>query len=104
MGEVSGKFPGFVPYKIDLTSGGWVYCHRDNHTLIRRQGMEPLTRVRGISKRLEVRKGQDGSKEKIDHMTERRKRLMTALSSDSEGEKMDAGVNKDAGPGTTKQK
>eukprot|EP00746_Dinoflagellata_sp_MGD_P006264 gnl/MRDRNA2_/MRDRNA2_112196_c0_seq1.p1 gnl/MRDRNA2_/MRDRNA2_112196_c0~~gnl/MRDRNA2_/MRDRNA2_112196_c0_seq1.p1 ORF type:complete len:313 (-),score=54.35 gnl/MRDRNA2_/MRDRNA2_112196_c0_seq1:226-1026(-) len=82
--HIRGKFAEIVPYKIDLTSGGWVYCHRDDYTLIRREGMEPLTRVRGISKRMEVRKGKDGIEEKIDHVTERRKRLMTAESSDGE--------------------
>merc|ERR1711972_679765 len=62
MGGSSGKYPDIVPYKVDLASGGWVYCHRDDHTLIRRQGMEPLTRVQGISKRMEVRTCADGSK------------------------------------------
>merc|ERR1719335_1332433 len=80
MGGVSGKFPSCVPYKVDLTAGGWIYCHRDDHTLIRRQGMEPQARVRGISKRMELRKNEDGSQEKIDHVTERRKRLMTVES------------------------
>jgi hypothetical protein len=84
MGDVSGRFPEQVPYSIDLESGKMLYCHRDDHTLIRRAGLEPQTRLRGISKRLEVRKKADGSKEKFDHSTERGKRLLELASSDSE--------------------
>eukprot|EP00746_Dinoflagellata_sp_MGD_P123553 gnl/MRDRNA2_/MRDRNA2_58180_c0_seq2.p1 gnl/MRDRNA2_/MRDRNA2_58180_c0~~gnl/MRDRNA2_/MRDRNA2_58180_c0_seq2.p1 ORF type:complete len:391 (+),score=64.18 gnl/MRDRNA2_/MRDRNA2_58180_c0_seq2:73-1173(+) len=92
MGEASGEFPNLVPYKVELKHagavhmGGWIYCHRDDHTLIRRQGMEPKIRVRGMSKRIEVRKGEDGYTETIDHLTERRKRVMTIESSDSESD------------------
>jgi len=84
IGGASGKFPDMVPYRIELASGGCIYCHRDDHTLIRRQGMEPMTRVKGISKRMEVRKCGDGVEERIDHVTERRKRLMAIEASDSE--------------------
>jgi len=84
MGDFSGQYPDLVPYKVDLASGVWVYCHRDDHTLIRRKGMEPQTRVRGISKRMEVRTCEDGSRERVDHVTERRKRLMSVDPSDSE--------------------
>jgi len=80
---VSGNFPRIVPFKVDLDSGSWIYCHRDDHTLIRREGMEPQTRVRGISKRMELRKAKDGSKERIDHATERRKRMRESESSSS---------------------
>jgi hypothetical protein len=83
LGGVSGKYPAVVPYEVEIASGH-VYCHRDTHTLIRREGMQPQTRVRGISKRMELRQAEDGSKERIDHMTERRKRLATAELSDSE--------------------
>lgn len=83
LGPASGKFPDSVPYRIDLGSGKWLLCHRDDHTLIRREGLEPQTRVRGISKRMELRKNKDGSKERIDHVTERRKRLISTDSSDS---------------------
>lgn len=83
LGDISGQFPDVVPYKVNMASGGWIYCHWDNHSLIRREGMEPLHRVRGISQRMEVRKAEDGSMEKIDHVTERRKRMFdTALSDD----------------------
>jgi len=83
MGEVAGEYPDVVPYKVTLASG-WVFCHKDDHTLIRRENMQPLTRVRGISKRMEVRKHADGSKEHIDHVTERRKHILNAISSDSD--------------------
>lgn len=76
LGPLSGKFSEVVPYKVDLDSGSWVFCQRDDHTLIRRAGLEPQTKVRGISKRMEVRTAADGSKERIDHATERRKRMM----------------------------
>jgi hypothetical protein len=74
IGGVSGVFPSVVAYKIDLSKGGWVYCHRDHHSLIRREGMQPRTRVKGISKRMEVVIAEDGSKQQIDHQTERCKR------------------------------
>eukprot|EP00747_Dinoflagellata_sp_TGD_P178909 gnl/TRDRNA2_/TRDRNA2_28803_c0_seq1.p1 gnl/TRDRNA2_/TRDRNA2_28803_c0~~gnl/TRDRNA2_/TRDRNA2_28803_c0_seq1.p1 ORF type:complete len:361 (-),score=51.06 gnl/TRDRNA2_/TRDRNA2_28803_c0_seq1:63-1145(-) len=76
MGEVKGQFPEVVPYKVDMSSGEWVFCHWDDHSLIRREGFEPLTRVRGISQRMEVRTAKDGTKEKVDHATERRKRII----------------------------
>lgn len=76
MGEVSGKFPDAVPYKVNLASGQWVYCHRDDHTLIRKEGMQPVTRVKGISKRMEIVTKADGSKVCIDHVTGRQKRMI----------------------------
>jgi len=79
IGGMTGKFPDIVPYKIELASG-WVYCHRDDHTLIRREGMQPITRVKGISKRIEHVTVADGSKFCIDHVTGRRKRLLEDLS------------------------
>lgn len=82
-GGVVGEFPSAVAYRVDLSAGGWVYCHRDHHTLIRRDGMQPQTRVKGISKRMEVRRAKDGSKEQVDHQTERSKRM---LDSDSDGD------------------
>jgi hypothetical protein len=83
MGSVSGEFPSVVAYKVDLSKGGWIFCHRDHHTLIRREGMQPQTRVKGISKRMEVRRAKDGSREQVDHQTERRKRM---LDSDSDSD------------------
>lgn len=81
---ISGEYPDAVPYKVDLEDGTWIYCHRDHHTLIRRKGMEPKTLVRGISKRMEVRTALDGSKEKVDHATERCKRLAASELSDAD--------------------
>jgi hypothetical protein len=80
MGGITGEFPDVVPYRVDLVDGRWIYCHRDDHTLIRREGFQPLARVRGISKRIEVRNAEDGRKEQIDHVTERRKTLANELS------------------------
>jgi hypothetical protein len=80
---VSGMYPNVVAYKIDLREGGWVYCHRDHHTLIRREGWQPQTRVKGASKRMEVVIAEDGTKQHVDHQTERRK-VMVSLDSDSD--------------------
>lgn len=74
MGEFAGRYAEYVPYQVLLAAGRkLIYCHRDDHTLIRREGMQPSTRVKGISKRLEIVKHADGSSEMIDHVTERRK-------------------------------
>lgn len=83
--EVAGMFdalPDVVPYKIDLEAGSCIYCHRDHHTLIRRHGMQPHERVRGISKRIEGRTSKDGGKERIDHETGRCKRMLDSVSAD----------------------
>jgi len=85
LGDVAGEFPDAVPYQVDLGSAGLVYCHRDHFTLIRREGMQPQTRVKGISKRMEVVTAADGSREQVDHQTERRKRFLASdLGDDSE--------------------
>lgn len=83
MVAISGQYPEAVPYQVERCKGVSLYCHRDHHTLIRRKGMEPQTRVRGISKRLEVRTTTDGGKEKVDHVTERRKRMAASDAGDS---------------------
>jgi len=72
--NISGEFPDTLPYKVDLSTGNWLYCHRDHQTLIRREGFQPQTRVKGISARMEVRRAKDGSMETVDHHTERCKR------------------------------
>jgi hypothetical protein len=79
LGEVKGDFPEMVAYKVERASGRWLYCHRDDHTLIRRENMKPATRVKGISKRMEVVKEADGRQFRVDHVTERRKRIMEEL-------------------------
>lgn len=83
MGGVSGEFPAAVPYKVDLSNGAYAFCQRDHHTLIRREGMEPQTKVKGTSKRMEVRVTKDGTQERVDHETERSKRMMK-VESDSD--------------------
>lgn len=77
-GEDSGEFPDAVPYRVDLDGGAWVYCHRDHFTLVRREGLQPRTRCRGTSKRMEEVRSADGSVEKVDHQTERRKRIASS--------------------------
>jgi len=72
---VTGEYPKEVPYRVDMSPLGWCFVHRDDHTLIRREGLQPQTRVKGMSKRLEVRRCEDGSREQVDHQTERRKRM-----------------------------
>jgi len=86
IGDDRGEFPDAVPYKVVLSSGSWVYCHRDHFTLIRREGLQPRTRCRGISKRMEVVKAADGTAEKIDHQTERRKRITIAAESSDDSD------------------
>jgi len=82
--NISGEFPSEVAYRVDLVPQGWVFVHRDHHTLIRREGMQPKERVKGISKRIELRKNDDGSREQIDHQTERRKRMLEIADDDSD--------------------
>mmetsp|Transcript_69900 Transcript_69900/g.138368 ORF Transcript_69900/g.138368 Transcript_69900/m.138368 type:complete len:364 (-) Transcript_69900:252-1343(-) len=79
-----GEYPAVVAYQINLTLGGWVYCHKDHHTLIRRKGWAPQQRVKGISARMEVRKLEDGGKEKVDHQTERCKPFLEDDSEDTD--------------------
>lgn len=73
--DVTGTYPPSVAYRVKLDRGGFVLCHADNYTLIRRVGLEPQTRVSGVSKRLEDRKGPDGALVRFDHVTERQKPL-----------------------------
>jgi len=73
--DAEGSFPASVAYRVKLDGGGVVICHADNYTLIRREGLEPQTRVRGVSKRLEDRKNSDGVLIRFDHVTERHKQL-----------------------------
>jgi len=74
-GDAMGTYPSSVAYRVKLDQGGFVLCHADNYTLIRREGLEPQTRVKGISKRLEDRKASDGALVRFDHVTERQKPL-----------------------------
>ena len=73
--DITGEFPKEVPYRVDLVAGppNWIFVHWDSHTLIRREGFQPQTKVKRISKRLEIRRRDDGTMEQVDHLTERRK-------------------------------
>jgi hypothetical protein len=73
--EMKGVYPTSIPYLVKLDSGGSVLCHADNYTLIRREGFEPQTRVKGVSKRMEDRREAPGALVRFDHVTERRKVL-----------------------------
>jgi hypothetical protein len=84
MDGMRGQFADAVPYRVTLDSGKWIYCQADKHTLIRREDMEPQTRVKGLSKRMEVRHLPDGGREKVDHMTGRRKLLLDESESDDD--------------------
>jgi len=81
---VIGEFPNIVPYKVKLAAGGWVYCTRDNFTLIRREHMKPKVLVKGLSKRMEVAQADDGNWEKIDHQTEKRRKVPPPDSDDED--------------------
>jgi len=72
-----------VPYKIELQEDfrQRFYCHRDEHTLIRKPENVPQTPTKAISKRFEKRRLADGSIEKFDHLTLRGKILSHAWSS-----------------------
>lgn len=84
LGGVEGEFPAVVPYKVALATGSWIFCQRDHHTLIRREAMAPQARAKGTSKRMEARVTKDGTKERVDHETERRKRMVEVEESDSD--------------------
>lgn len=58
-----------VPYKIEVEDLGPFLCHRDDYTLVRKSENAPKTPSRGISKRFEQRKLQDGTLQKFDHLT-----------------------------------
>jgi len=79
VGDVVGEYASHTPYRVQLADGKFVYCHCDNFTLIRREGLQAQERSKGVSKRLEVRRAKDGGKEKFDHLTERSKRMLEAI-------------------------
>eukprot|EP00928_Gymnodinium_smaydae_P045736 TRINITY_DN3044_c0_g1_i1.p1 TRINITY_DN3044_c0_g1~~TRINITY_DN3044_c0_g1_i1.p1 ORF type:complete len:364 (-),score=38.79 TRINITY_DN3044_c0_g1_i1:230-1288(-) len=72
---ISGTFPAVVAYRVKLDNGHFVHCHADNYTLIRREGLAPQTRVKGVSKRMEDRQDASGKRYRFDHMTEKKKDL-----------------------------
>eukprot|EP00746_Dinoflagellata_sp_MGD_P138166 gnl/MRDRNA2_/MRDRNA2_71876_c0_seq1.p1 gnl/MRDRNA2_/MRDRNA2_71876_c0~~gnl/MRDRNA2_/MRDRNA2_71876_c0_seq1.p1 ORF type:complete len:312 (-),score=74.31 gnl/MRDRNA2_/MRDRNA2_71876_c0_seq1:52-987(-) len=73
--DMSGDYPPSVAYKVKLDNGSFVFCHADNYTLIRKEGLESQTRVKGVSKRLEDRRKPDGSLVRYDHLTGRERRI-----------------------------
>merc|ERR1719221_2028950 len=62
-----------IPYKVDVEHLGLFYCHRDDHTLIRKVENAPRTLLKTMSKRMEKRKLEDGTLEVFDHVTCRRR-------------------------------
>jgi len=60
-----------VPYKIQLQEDfrQLFYCHRDEHTLVRRPENIPQTPTKTISQRFEKRRLENGLIEKFDHVT-----------------------------------
>lgn len=74
-----------VPYKVSLQGNPnqTFYCHRDDHTLIRKPENKPRTSAKTISKRFEKRKLDNGLIEKFDHVTLRGK-IVEEEDSDSE--------------------
>jgi len=81
---IEGVFPPSVAYKVKLDEGGDVFCHVDNYTLIRQEGLEPQTRVKGVSKRIEERKKPDGTLVRYDHLTGQERRMEADSDSDTE--------------------
>mmetsp|Transcript_24092 Transcript_24092/g.64232 ORF Transcript_24092/g.64232 Transcript_24092/m.64232 type:complete len:331 (+) Transcript_24092:80-1072(+) len=86
LGGSTGHFPDAVPYRVDFLSGAWVFGHRDDHTLVRAEGLQPQKRVRGVSQRMEVIEDEGGNRYKIDHGTGRRKRLINTELDDDGGD------------------
>lgn len=80
---LSGMYPSTVAYQVNLDNGTVVFCHADNYTLIRREGLEPQNRVKGVSKRMEDRQCLDGSRIRVDHLSERQRPIIESSSSDS---------------------
>merc|ERR1712232_239995 len=83
------KFAMEVPYLLEADSSESLselcyYCHKDDHTLIRKENHAPQTRTRGIAKRMEKRLGPDGTFEMFDHVTLRRKTVVGELEDSDE--------------------
>lgn len=86
MGQGFVRTAAVVPYKVSLQSdpNQTYFCHRDEHTLIRKQENKPRITGKTISKRFERRQLDNGSFEKYDHVTLRSKRGLDCLESDSD--------------------
>lgn len=82
-----------VAYQVQTDDGQNLFCHRDEHTLIRSIENIPQTRKRGLSKRFEQRKLPDGTVVQFDHVT-LRSRTIKHESSDQDA---DAAVKERSG-------
>jgi len=58
-----------VPYKVDVHGHGIFYCHRDDHTLLRRPENVPRTPGKRITPRFEPRKLPNGNMVMFDNLT-----------------------------------
>jgi len=58
-----------VPYKVDVHGLGIFYCHRDDHTLLRRPENVPRIPGKRITPRFELRQLPNGKMVKFDHQT-----------------------------------
>jgi len=96
--EVWSKLPGkvqegflasaeAVPYLVELDAtknDEKFYCHRDDHTLIRKPDNIPQKLGKTISNRFETKTLDDGSVVKFDHVSLRFQKLESLLESDSD--------------------
>merc|ERR1712151_798074 len=80
--DPSATYPSTVAYEVKLDNSDVVICHADNYTLIRREGLAPQQRVKGLSKRMEDRQCPDGTRIRFDHLSEKQ-RPIEPISSDS---------------------
>lgn len=83
------QFADTVPYLLEADeccgrTERSFYCHRDDHTLIRREEHIPQTRTSGIVKRMEKRLLADGTRVIFDHATCRSKPVMSGSDSSDE--------------------
>jgi len=80
-----------VPYKVLTDDKIAFYCHRDDHTLIRKAENVPQTQVKTISSRFERRQLLDGTFIKFDHVTMRSRKIMEEF--DEEGSNHDITIS-----------
>lgn len=73
-----------VPYVLMSEGREVFYCHRDDHTLIRKPEHVPQIPLKSISKRFEKRRCSDGTVEMFDHVTLRSKPANEDDGSDSD--------------------
>lgn len=82
------KAAAAVPYLVALKGMAHqtFYCHRDDHTLVRKPENKPQRPMKTISKRFEMRQLQNGAFEKFDHVTLRGKKMETMVESESDSD------------------